>query len=214
MKKILTISVMMMAGIASTNAQVQGYRNVLIGGSGGFGASMVGNMPAQPRFMPSGYVGGSVIAFSSEYVAWGGQLNVSAEGYKIDHRSTLQTVRPLYLRMPLYGYFFAGDRYSKVRPYLHFGPSFAVKLAEFTTAVATPETKAALPRSFNQFDLGLDAGVGLNVQVGKRTYFNAGIKYYESLIDVITDKTPRSEEKHNENYNIALNVGVYRRINK
>ncbi len=212
MKKILLLAAgIFMTGLTPLTAQVRGFRDVLIGPTIGFGDSWVNKLSGTEKIMPTGYAGINVMAFSSQYFAWGGSLTYSSEGYRLMDKGTKETVMSQYIRMPLQGYFFMGDRYSTIRPYIHFGPSFAVLVTQIGTATnSNTEIKPATPLMFNNYDVGLNTGGGVNMKLGRLTSLNLGMDYYKSVIGVIDDHNANTNLSHNIDITAALLVRISR----
>ena len=204
-KWILSAGLCVLA-FSNVHAQVRGFRDVLVGPVVGGGVNWVTNLNGAEKLMPSGYGGISVIAFSSQYFGWGGQLLYSSEGYRLNYFGNKETVRPGYLRLPLKGYYFMGDKYNRVRPFIQFGPSFAVKVTESVKNVVgdNEANRVVTPLSFNEFDFGLDAGLGLNIKATERTSLNLGLEYYKGLYDAIEDPANHVNENRNVNFNASL----------
>ena len=97
--------------MASTHLEAQIGKNTdnFLDPVDGFGHSWVSNMAGGTTFLPSDYLGINFIDLMDTYLALGGQLRASSEGYNLYYYSRQQKVRPEYLRLPLRAYYFFGD---------------------------------------------------------------------------------------------------------
>src|ERR1700728_15351 len=117
MKKVLlyTTGLLLMIGtralaqsdVTTQTSRVQ-YGTLYLGPVGGFGNSWVSNLPGNIMYKSSGYVGVGLIKMESQHWGWGGQLTLSSEGYAINDYGSIQTIKPLYFRVPLRAYYFFG----------------------------------------------------------------------------------------------------------
>ncbi|HXS35489.1 MAG TPA: porin family protein [Flavipsychrobacter sp.] len=203
MKRILLLATtIMFATVPQSFAQY-----ISLGPVGGFGTSWVGNMPGTTKFQPSGYLGVGLIYAKNVHWGWGGQLQVSSEGYrKEDMMGDISMVNPVYLRLPLRAYYFFGKQNDNIRPKLYLGPSFGLKLAE-SSSMSPYYSDAYIPgasNDFRTFDFGLNAGAGVNIRLVRATWLNLDLGYYQGLTDAVKDPSGN----YNVNHNLALNVGV------
>jgi hypothetical protein len=216
---LFIISAIFLLASRQSYAQVALHRSmsdeVFIGPVAGFGDSWVGNLKGTPDFLPAGYVGVSYKNFRKKHWGFGGQLTLSAEGYKInpyngdaiDNQTAygnLPTYTPVYIRMPLRVYHFFGN-YHKVRPEIFLGPSFAWKVEEYNTTGISDQDLHSVPSSstFRAFDAGVDGGAGIYARLNQKTTLNIDAEYYQGLIDAL--KTPLNTS---DNYNVNHYVGL------
>lgn len=177
-----------------------------LGPVAGIGLNWVSNMGGSGKAMPSGNLGIGLIYAKNEHWGFGGQLTVSAEGYDVMYNGNEMKAVPLYLRMPLRAYYFFGDYKNTVRPKVYLGPSFAAKLSEndymanrFSDVAAYNNTGTIRP-----FDIGINAGAGLNFKLAHATWLNLDLGYTQGLLDVVDDPA----KHYNTNQNLAVNAGI------
>jgi len=205
MKKILLLGLAMMA-LVEAKAQTNQYLS--FGPVAGLGGSSVANLNGDSRFMPSGYLG--VGAIYSRYVhwGWGAQLVVSSEGYKMqDPAGNIVTADPMYLRLPLRAYYFFGNYNSVVRPKIYLGPSLGLKLSEIDNISNDNGRDLYMTENrnnFRTFDLGVNAGAGVNIKLAKATWLNLDLGYYQGLLDAVKDPAGN----YNTNQNLVVSGGV------
>jgi hypothetical protein len=216
MKKVMVMALALL-GIVHTGINAQttntqttqpagGVEYLSLGPVIGIGDSWVGNMNGNKDFKAGGYAGVGLIYTKNPHWGWGAKALFSSEGYKIDDGNgyTLN-VTPLYLRVPLDGYYFFGDYRNSIRPKVYLGPTFGAKLAENDDERGFND--GGLQRTtgiFNTFDLGLNAGAGLNIKLQKGVWLNMDVSYYQGLTDAVNDPAGR----YNVNHNVAFNAGV------
>jgi len=179
---------------------------ISIGPVAGFGVSGVGNMGGTSKFMPSGYLGIGLVYARNEHWGWGGQLQVAGEGYRVEYNNATVTAMPIYLRMPIRGYYFFGDYRNTIRPKVYLGPSFGLKLGENDDNINSTgdHTMAMNTGTFRTFDLGINAGAGVNIKLAKATWLNLDLGYTQGVLDVVKDRA----DNYNVNHNLDLSVGV------
>lgn len=210
MKKVLFIAAILTAFQASSFAQETARKSntqyLSLGPVAGVGLNWVSNMAGSSKGMVATNFGIGLIYAKDDHWGWGGQLVASAEGYNVSYNGTTVKAMPLYLRMPLRAYYFFGDYKDVVRPKIYLGPSLAVKLSE-NDDFPNHYTDAAIYNNtgmFRTFDLGINAGAGVNIKVSKATWLNLDLGYTQGLMDVVDD--PASH--YNTNQNLAFNAGV------
>lgn len=197
--------------VASTQVLAQAS-NVSLGPIAGFGHSWTTNM-VNGEFKPSAQLGLGVVYSRFEHWGWGGDLAVSHEGYTMGRTTNgvynTMTVNPVYLRLTPKAYYFFGKYGNDIRPKVYLGPSVAYKIDETqymngtmldggSDAIAVGSTRSG--DAINDWDLGLNAGAGVNFRIMPRTWLNTDIGYYHGLLDVTgTDMM---------NQNLRLNVGL------
>jgi len=203
MKKILLLTTGILMAL-STESMAQ---YLSLGPVGGFGGSWTTGLPGSNRTQPSGYLGLGLVYSKNIHWGWGAQLEVSSEGYRREAMGDEVRDNPVYLRLPIRGYYFFGDYGSKVRPKVYLGPSFGLKLGE-SSSMSTMYSDAYMAGSsnnFRTFDFGLDAGAGLNVRLAKATWLNMDLGYYQGLMDAVKNDAAGNT---NMNENLRFNVGV------
>ena len=181
------------------------------------GHSWVSNVPGDRDFKFSPALGIGLVYSRDEHLGFGVQLLVSDEGYKQELMLTTPTspsgekvdvtVNAVYLRLPLHVIYFFGDYGDRVRPKIYVGPSVAARVDEThhysNNDLKPAEGSAAAADQFSRFDVGLSAGVGANVRLGKLTWLNLDAGYYHGLVDVID-----AYASNNANRNLRMNVGL------
>ena len=210
MKKLFTIvaGALLMASF-STYAQTPKRSNVdyvSVGPVAGFGHSWLTGVDDQD-FKAAFHLGIGMIYSKREHFGWGTDLVVSHEGYKMEDNAsnTELVVNPVYLRLTPKFYYFFGKYGDKVRPKLYAGPSLAYKMDEHINwndeALSDDEVNTLFGGEiFNDLDVGLTAGFGVNIELKKGIWLNLDGSYYHGLLDVT--------DEGNANRNLKLNVGV------
>jgi Outer membrane protein beta-barrel domain len=189
----------------ATTTGVSEYLSV--GPAVGFGNAWVGNLPGVNKRMPTGYAGVSMIYSRNPHWGLGGQIGLSFEGYNVDYSGLCSSAVPLYLRMPLRGYYFFGNRHNMVRPNIYLGPSFGLKLGETDNIKALKYDNYYVGMdmgTFRTFDFGLNGGAGVNIKVAKTTWLNLDLGYYQGLADALKNDP---YDHYNVNHNLTFNVG-------
>ncbi len=205
MKKSITLAIGIFLLINTKSvAQLRNERDFLSGPVAGFGHSWVSTGSAM--FIPSGYVGISCIDFTGRHIAIGGQLAASPEGFRINYYGTQQTVIPVYLRVPLRAYYFFREHTARFRPDIFFGPSFGLKLSEYSTPGTNYKDRymARNPEVFKRFDFGLDGGAGIDITLTEKTSINVALEYYKGITDVIKEPLENNEENHDLELSLSL----------
>lgn len=203
MRKLLLLVAVWLA-LPGTAAKAQYYS---IGPVAGFGHSWISNTQTDTRFHPSPSLGIGMVY--SRYLHWGfgADLVFSDEGmsYRVAAGSGMsnQSLHALYLRLPMKAYYFFGNYGSTVRPKVYLGPSVGVKIDEASRA-GNGDLVREKPAMVNAFDLGLQAGAGVNIRIAKKTWLNLDLGYYQGLLDALDDGAGR----YNTNQNLRLNAGV------
>ncbi len=209
MKKTLLLAAMAMIGFAANAQDVQKKSNaqyLSIGPVAGVGMSWVSGLPGNNKGMRSTNFGLGVIYAKNEHWGWGGQLIVSAEGYDLTYGGNEFKAMPLYLRMPLRAYYFFGDFKNTVRPKVYLGPSLAFKMSENDNMPARDQDNFINRNSgqFNTFDLGVNAGAGVNIKMGRALWLNLDLAYTQGVLDAVDDLAGN----YNTNMNLGFNAGL------
>jgi len=173
----------------------------------GFGHSWIGQTEGKKLFNSTGYLGLGMVYSRREHWGFGADLVLSSEGqrarYTLGSSDYNASINALYIRVPLKATYFFGDYGDKIRPKIYAGPSLGFKVGERYDA--DDESLKPSENVFNFFDLGVQAGVGANFRVGRRTWLNADISYYQGVLDAIKDD---ADDGYNTNQNVRLNVGL------
>lgn len=179
---------------------------MLLGPVAGFGNSWVSNLPGNILYKTSGYAGIGLIELKNQHWGWGGQITLSSEGYAVDDFGSVQTIKPLYLRVPVRAYYFFGKRNDWVRPNLYLGPSFGLKMAEYyTVSNVYYETYMAHNSSyFRTLDAGINGGAGLNFRLTGKMWLDVDLGFYQGLVDAVKDP----DNTFNPNHDVDLNLGL------
>jgi hypothetical protein len=204
---LMAASARTMAQSSTTSATTHSNSEYIsIGPVAGFGDNWVSNLGATARFQPSGYVGIGLVYARNEHWGWGGQVQLSAEGYNVkDGNGYTASSTPLYIRVPLRGYYFFGDYRNTVRPKIYLGPSFGFKVGESDNGYnGADQAMAANLGTFRSFDLGVNVGAGVNIKLAKSVWLNMDLGYTQGVLDAIKDDAG----KYNTNQNLAFNAGI------
>ncbi len=205
MKKTLLLAAIAMIGLGANAQETTKKKNeaqyLSIGPVAGVGMNWVSGLPGSSKAMLSTNFGLGMIYAKNEHWGFGGQLMVSAEGYDFDYGGHEFKAMPLYLRMPLRAYYFFGDFKNTVRPKVYIGPSLAVKLSENDNMPARNMDNFINRNSgeFNPFDLGINAGGGVNIKMSRSIWLNLDVAYTQGLLDAVNDPAG--------NYNTNMNLG-------
>ena len=199
--RILCVMVVMMAISFQSRSQY-----ISIGPGGGIGASWISKGDVIGDLSPQILWNAGVIFVYSNQSHWGfgADLKYSAEGYSFSTPvlgSTIDVDYHLnYLRLPLHAIYFFGEYGQKVRPKVFLGvtPGLLLSATANNSLTGSVDEK----EEFNSFDLGVNAGVGVNIRLAERLWLNADLQYYQGFLDVT------NEDGSNLNSNAALNVGV------
>lgn len=181
-----------------------------IGPVAGIGGNWVGNLGGTTHFMPSANIGVGLIYGRWEHWGWGGQMLLSSEGYDKEYNGNRAAVVPVYLRMPMRGYYFFNGYKDKVRPKLFAGPAIGVKLGEWDYIDNGPGDIALTQRtgSFRTIDLGINTGGGVNIELHKSVWLNLDLSYYQGLTDAVKDPAGRQNFNHNLNAQAGILFGI------
>lgn len=217
-------SIAFAAALMLSSFSVSAQRYLSLGPVIGFGHSNVTNgtltsnainpTEAKTLFHPSFHAGVGLIYAKHEHWGLGGEVLFSQEGYTKEFSQANFAYREAhsvgYIRIPLRAYYFFGQFQDKVRPKVYLGPSFGIRTMENSelTTLSGAEVLPAKMHEFNTFDFGLQAGVGANVTLGKSTWLNLDLNYYQGLADALNDNMPTLSSGYNMNQKLALQVGL------
>jgi len=222
MFKKIALSIAAISALSFTSASAQKYLS--IGPVVGFGHSGVSNgkmkdeIDIKSKFNPSFHAGIGLIYAKHEHWGFGGEILFSKEGYKKEFTDKTwnigyeETNSVGYIRVPLRVYYFFGKYDQKIRPKVYVGPSIGFKIMDDQNLEAINGTPQALVNdmpiaAFNTVDLGLQAGVGVNIPLSKATWLNLDLNYYQGLLDAVGDISG-FKTGYNMNQNFGLQVGV------
>lgn len=150
-----------------------------------------------------GFNGGIALVYSTEsHFGFGADLKYSQEGVSIQSDllgiKTVTDWNTSYLRLPLRLIYFFGDYGDAIRPKLFAGPTMGLLLSSKSEGVDVMD-------STNGFDLGVHAGVGLNIRVWEKIWLNTDLTYNQGLSDVTDSDTDKIS---NHNGNVGINIGL------
>lgn len=227
MKKIL-LSLGLTTAIFGA-AQAQQF--ISLGPVIGFGHSGVtnGNLEdatastIKSKFNPSFNAGIGLIYAKHAHWGFGGEILYSQEGLKkqltADPMDIDLTKTAGYIRVPLRAYYFFGKYQQKIRPKVYLGPSFGFKISDKEKFEGNNEISRELlaggdntsGMDFKTFDLGIQAGVGVNITLAKAMWLNLDLNYTQGVLDALEnndDADPDFDSGSNLNQNLRLQVGV------
>ncbi len=130
-----------------------------------------------------GAIGGLFLTYSiANTFAITSKLLYSQKGAyfpSIDNKQTLN-----YFEVPVIGRFFL-NKSGNFRPNIFLGPSFGF-LTGVTNKVGSADriSDDNFKSSFNTFDLGITAGLGLNFLIANETYFIIDARYTHGFSDI------------------------------
>ncbi len=211
MKKLLFTAGLALAMTTQVDAQSKNTRSnvqyLSLGPIAGVGHSWISSMDHQD-LKPSVSLGIGLVYSKHEHWGWGADLVASHEGFKVKDEATgtKMAINPTYLRLTPKAYYFFGKYGSPIRPKVYAGPSLGVKLKEDHynngDRMSAGEPAPVFNREdvFNDLDLGLTAGAGLNIRLAKSTWLSMDGNYYHGLLDVT--------DHGNMNRNLRFNIGV------
>jgi outer membrane protein W len=94
--------------------------------------------------------------------------------------------------------YFFGEYGDSFRPKIFAGPTMGLLLSSKSQDIDVKSTT-------NDFDLGVHAGVGLNIKIWEKIWLNTDITYTQGLSDVTVNETDKIK---NHNGNVGLNAGI------
>jgi hypothetical protein len=177
MKRILfTIATLV---TLSVYASAQCYdKEFYLGGTVSYGKSWVDNLPGGGD-KPSAAIGISAITRRSRIWAWGANLTVASMGFRVNREEGETTISPIYLRLPVRGYYFL--LHGSVQPLLYLGPEVGVKIAENSSGVFLPGAPDG--KHVASWDAGLTGGAGFNIRIVQNTWIMVTADYYRGFVD-------------------------------
>ena len=223
MFKKIALSILAISSLSISAATAQKY--VSFGPVLGFDHSGVTNgtmkdaVNVKSKFNPTFHAGFGLIYAKHANWGFGGEVLFSKEGFKKEITDIRfgegyeETNSVGYIRVPLRAYYFFGQYKQKIRPKIYAGPSFGVKIMDDQKIEAISGTTMPIltdldhVSNFNTFDLGLQAGVGLNVTLSRAIWLNLDLNYYQGLLDAIDDNAVY-KTGYNMNQSLGLQVGV------
>ncbi|MES2701425.1 MAG: porin family protein [Bacteroidota bacterium] len=203
---LLTITAVLAATIITTAQGRRGSwdKELYVGGTAGYGHSWVDNMPNVTE-KSSASIGASFITTRSRLWAWGAGLTVNSLGFNVARsESGTSTLTPVYLRIPVRGYYFFAQ--GPVRPMAYLGPEVGVKVAERSTGRSI--SGDAVGGQISRWDAGLSGGLGLNIRFIKSTWINLSADYYRGMVDAVR----WTGGAFNENRNFGGSIGIFHTV--
>lgn len=197
---------------STVNKKTSQTQYVSLGPTFGIGHSWLSNLDDQ-TVKPSGHLGISLIYSRYEHWGWGVDLTASHEGFRMEAPDgTNMSVDPTYLRLTPKAYYFFGNFGDKCRPKLYAGPSMAYKIQEDHyydgERIATDGVNnvwfAGNSDVFEELDLGITVGGGLNMRLAKSLWLNMDGSYYHGLAEV----TSYNQMNRNLRFNLGLMFGL------
>lgn len=206
-----------LAGIAvfSAAAIVTKAQNVTIGPSIGINHSWQSNVDNK-QFKPGLNAGVFVVYSIDPHWALGADVRYSMEGVKSSNENSLiETTYKAnlnYVRIPVKGFYFFGQKGNQFRPKVYAGPSVGflvggnttVETDFKTTNAATIITKTKSKDAFKAVDLGIVIGTGFNYRIHKKgIWLNADINYTHGLPTI-----SKNSNLERSNRSLLASVGV------
>lgn len=222
MFKKIALSIIALSTLSFSAATAQKY--ISFGPVIGFDHSGVSNgtikdaVNVKSLFNPTFNAGFSLIYARDAHWGFGGEILFSKEGFKKDitnkrfNEGYTETNSVGYIRVPLRAYYFFGKYKQRIRPKVYLGPSIGFKIMDDHKMKAInnfPQAAADIaPTSeFNTIDLGLQAGVGVNITLTRAIWLNLDLNYYQGLSDAIGDNAAY-KTGYNMNQNLGFQAGV------
>ncbi len=185
-KQIFRVSLLVLfAVVASLTSYGQSDRAWSFGPEVGVNFSKHGMDLKDDTDYKSGLLAGAFLTYSIQNT-YGFTLKVlySQKGASFDVDDETGKSQLNYIEIPVLARIFF-NREGTVRPNVFLGPSFG-----FLTGVKGKvgsgdyETLDNYKDSYNTFDLGIAAGLGLNIKVGEEMYFIVDARYTYGLTDI------------------------------
>jgi hypothetical protein len=184
MKKAILI-VLMTAAAICLNAQDARFT---LGSKFSYGHSYL--MPYSNNVFHSSWAAGLAMEYrTGERLAFGADILYSSEGAKLKSGDLTASTELDYLRVPLRVLYYFGDSDKDFRARIFGGPTPGILFAENT--------------GYKDFDLGLNAGLGMSYRLMDDFWITADADYYHGLMD--TNPASTVNEK---NGNIRIDLGL------
>jgi len=213
MKKLLILSLGLFCATNSFSQSKKKAKSeieyVSLGPTIGIGHSWLSNLDHQ-SIKPSGHLGISFIYSRFEHWGWGADLVASHEGFRVElPNDVMASVDPTYIRLTPKAYYFFGDYGDKCRPKLFAGPSLAYKVQEdhYYDGDRIGDNRTFpwdTKNVFDDIDMGIMIGGGLNMRLAKSLWLNLDGSYYHGLVDV----TDNDQRNRNLRFNVGLMFGL------
>jgi outer membrane protein W len=204
-----------LAGIAllSTAAIVTKAQNVTIGPSVGINHSWLSEFENK-QFKPGLNAGVFVIYSIDPHWALGADVRYSMEGVKTknENNQLVNTYKANlnYIRIPVKGIYFFGQKGNDFRPKLYAGPSLGFLVGgeaslESKSSTATQTLyKIKSKENYNSFDFGVVVGTGFNYRIHKKgIWLNFDLNYTHGFLDL-----SKNTDINNANRNLMASVGI------
>lgn len=188
-KTVLIISMI----IFSCNLFAQGKFS--LGPTAGFGMSTLSNV-TNSKMRTSANAGLSLVYSAVEHFGIGLDVKYSFEGAKVEFGSVKNQIDLNYVRVPLKAIYFFNKYGDNLRPKIFAGPSFG-----FLTKAKLNDVETT--SAYNNVDVALLFGAGLNYRMVKNTWFNVDVSSSLGLSDAT-----KNNNESNATRNYQLNVGV------
>lgn len=160
--------------------------------------------------MKTCFSGGVFLLYSArEHWGFSADLLYSGKGTRYNASSRGTTPVPQerkislnYIELPLLVNYFFMDNGDVVRPKVMLGPSVSYLLSGKETGTGSGSAQ------FNKFDVGLVAGLGLNVQVATRMWINVDARYTHGLVDINKNNTLGTDDVKSRTISVLLGLGI------
>lgn len=130
-------------------------------------------------------------------------LRYSEEGTKQEVNGVELTTKLNYVRLPIKFFYFFGQLEDNFRPKIFAGPSLGFLVggkSEIASEFGTTEVDSK--DYFENFDVGVNAGLGFNYRLVESIWLNFGVAYTHGLTNVVKS----GPETFNRNVNVNLGV--------
>lgn len=192
MKNLIIVVLLSCCAIAATAQQTLSFGPVI-------GANFAKISDVNNSEFNMGVAAGGQLTYSNEN-NWGLGVAVlySREGVDVQSAGNESAINLTYLRVPLKGYLFFRQNEDRFRPKIFLGPSIGF-LVDSDAKFNGDEVD--IKGAYNEFDLGVMAGIGFNARIAEGTWFNFDAGYTYGLLDV-------ADSADGGNRNIGLAAGV------
>lgn len=203
--RLLCIAFLLVAGAATAQKFKQ---NVSLGPIVGAGHAWIDGISGDREFKFAPSAGVTFVYSAGEHWGLGMDLRYSREGAKVKSNTFgLEGVtNASYLRVPVKAIYFFGQLGDKARPKVMAGPTMGILLGgeqKVETSEGTVLAEAKVKDILHTFDIGVQAGAGLNLRLSRNTWLNTDVSYYHGLRNI-----NKNGDEDWKNRNIALSVGV------